>query len=66
MGLILDDLCVFIGVIVIWFAKGCKYSLWQELQQVKPLDFFHRIEGVVGLAAVPVIGLFVWAFLRLH
>jgi hypothetical protein len=64
MGFILDDLCVFIGVIVIWFAKGCKYSLWKELKTVKTLDFFRRREGIIGLATILVIGGLVWGFVH--
>jgi hypothetical protein len=62
LGLILDDLCVFIGVIVIWFLNGCKYSLKQKLNEVKPLDFFHRREGIIGLATIFGIAGLIWIF----
>ena len=52
MGFILDDLCVYIGVIVVWFAKGRKGSLWDKLGEVKGFDFFRRIEGVIGLVTI--------------
>jgi hypothetical protein len=65
LGLIFNDLCVFIGVIVIWFANGCKYNLRQELKEVKPLDFWHRREGIIGLATILTIGGLIWAFVHL-
>ena len=52
MGFILDDLCVYIGVIAVWFAKGRKGSLWDKMREVKAFDFFRRIEGVIGLATI--------------
>ena len=64
LGLILDDLCVFMGVIVVWFAKGCKYSLWQELKTVKAGDFWSRREGIIGLATfLAIVGL-IWALIH--
>jgi hypothetical protein len=67
LGWFFDDLCVLIGVIVIWFARGCKYSLKQELKEVKTFDFWNRCEGIIGLATILVIGGLVWGcvhFLR--
>ena len=55
LGLIIDDLCVYIGVIVLWTVKGGKYSLLDKLHEVKPLDFFRRIEGIIGLATIIII-----------
>jgi hypothetical protein len=52
MGLFLDDLCVFVGVVVVWLAKGCKYKLWQKLKEVEPFDFFRRREGIIGLTTI--------------
>jgi hypothetical protein len=64
-GFILDDLRVFIGVIVVWFARGCKYGLWRELKTIKAGDFFRRREGIIGLATILVVVGLVWASLRL-
>ena len=52
MGLILDDLCVYVGVVVVWLAKGCKYGLWEKLKEVETFDFFRRCEGIIGLATI--------------
>jgi hypothetical protein len=52
MGLILDDLCVYVGVVVVWLAKGCKHDLWEKLKEVETFDFFQRREGIVGLATI--------------
>ena len=30
-GLIFDNVCVLVGAIVLWLAKGCSYSLEKEL-----------------------------------
>lgn len=49
MGLIIDDLCVFIGVGVLWISRGCKYSLWRELKTVEAGDFWRRKDGIIGL-----------------
>jgi hypothetical protein len=64
LGLILDDLCVFIGVIVVWFAKGCKYGLWEKLKEVKAGDFWSRHEGIIGLATILVFVGLIWIFVR--
>lgn len=60
LGLILDDLCVF----VVWFAKGCQYRLWEELKEVKVGDFWRRREGIIGLATILVIVGLIWAFIH--
>lgn len=52
LGLILDDLCVFVGVAILWLLRGCRYSLWQEMKTVKAGDFWSRREGIIGLVAL--------------
>jgi hypothetical protein len=60
LGLIIDDLCVFIGVVVVWIARRCKYSLWEKLKGVKGGDFWCRSEGIIGLATILALGVTVW------
>ena len=52
LGMILDDVCVYIGVIVVWMVKGGKYSLCDKLSEVKAFDFLRRREGIIGLATI--------------
>jgi hypothetical protein len=40
----LSDLCVFLGVFVIWLCRGCKHNLSEELKKG------GLPEGIVGLA----------------
>jgi hypothetical protein len=65
LGLIIDDLCVFIGVGVLWAARGCRYSLWQELKKVEAGDFWRRKDGVIGLVFTASIVAAGWLILRL-
>jgi len=60
LGLIFDDLCVFVGVIVVWVVKGCEYSLRQKLREIKFGDFWCRREGVIGLATILILGVVIW------
>jgi hypothetical protein len=64
LGLILDDLCVFVGVVVVWLAKGTKYSLMDKLNEVKPFDFFRRLEGIIGLATLIALSGVCWLAVR--
>jgi hypothetical protein len=64
LGLILDDICVFIGVAVMWLAKGCKYSLWKKLKKVKAGDFWSHREGIIGLATIFAIVGLIWGFIH--
>ena len=66
LGLIIDDLCVFIGVGIIWLSRGCRYSLWRELKTVKAGDFWRRAEGIIGLIFTALIVGIVWLIVKLR
>lgn len=51
-GFIIDDFCVYLGVIVVWLGRGCNYNLWHELKSVEVGEFFSRREGVIGLVSL--------------
>ena len=59
MAFIIDDLCVFIGVFTLWILRGFKYNIWTELNKVKPLDFFRRGEGLLGLFVLSTVAIIV-------
>lgn len=61
MGLIADDICVFVGVVVVWLAKGCSYGLWERLKEVEAGDFWRRSEGMIGLATLAALFGGIWA-----
>ena len=63
LGLILDDLCVFIGMVVVWFAKGRKGDLRQELSTFKFGGLYtgRLTEGIVGFGTLVVIAGLIWA-----
>jgi len=56
---------VYIGVVVVWLLKRCKYSVWRELSNVPRTDYSCRPEGVIGLAVI-IATLGLMAAYRLH
>jgi len=56
-GLFLDNVCVAVGVITLWLAKGRSYSLERELPKINegvgPRS--NWLEGIIGLAVLLVI-----------
>ena len=65
MGFFLDDICVVIGIAVLWIARGCKYNLWKEMKTVNIGDFFLRREGFIGLASLFVMIGLILIFIKL-
>jgi len=55
MGGFLDELCVFVGVIIIWFANGCKYSLSKAVKKAPYGTWFCSGEAIIGLVTILVI-----------
>jgi hypothetical protein len=65
LGLILDSLCVVIGVIVLWMVEGCRADLKQGLRAIKAGDFYRRPEGIIGLVTVVAIAGLIWVLYHL-
>ena len=57
-GLVFDNVCVLVGVIVLWLAKGCSYSL-EGLLQKKTREGVSRrsnwLEAIVGFVVILVV-----------
>ncbi|MBS0631792.1 MAG: hypothetical protein JSS11_07745 [Verrucomicrobia bacterium] len=63
MGLIFDDICVFVGMIVVWCMKGRKGSLKQELGTFRFGGLYSGRwrEGIIGFATFLIIIGLIWA-----
>lgn len=63
LGLILDDVCVFVGLVVVWLAKGGKGSRAKELGTFKLGGLYSgRLqEGMIGFGTLAAAGGLVWA-----
>jgi hypothetical protein len=52
VGMFLDNLCVFIGIIVIWLVRGCSYNIDHEVHKIHKGAFPHWREALVGLITI--------------
>ena len=65
MSFIIGEVCVIMGIIVVWLFRGCKGDLDFETTGFEPGQFFKRREGVIGLVAILAIVGLCWLTHRL-
>ena len=60
-GLFLDNVCVAVGVITLWLARGRGYSLERELPKINEGigSRSNWREGIIGLAVLVIIWIIV-------
>jgi hypothetical protein len=68
MGLFFDNVCVAVGIVILWLAKGCSYKLNQEAHKAKEgiCSGSNWLEFTIGLIAFVIIIwlLWVWGIIR--
>ncbi len=57
LGLILDNICVAIGIVILWLIKGCSYSLDQETHKIAEgvCSGSNWLEFGIGLSVLVII-----------
>jgi hypothetical protein len=61
LGLIFDNLCVALGVLVLWALKGSSYDIKREMRRVGEGGFGDNWpEALVGLLTFLIVGGLFW------
>ncbi|MCF7786036.1 MAG: hypothetical protein K9N47_07935 [Prosthecobacter sp.] len=72
LGWMLDDVCVYIGSVVLWLWRRRRYDLPDEWKRLRELDMRavwrwkdgKGREALTGLVTLVVTGALIWAYRR--